>query len=239
MCWEFYLRVLFFISICSGIRADVGKNQTEMLAEMSKKLHDIWMTTIDGNIPDKTIYATCNLQPNPKLAADELQITGNILFKQVYPRGKLEAIFTVHGFPMDVNQTSRAIHVHSYGDLSNGCDSTGGHYNPQCENHPNHPGDLGNFLVQNGTIQKLRQNLKATLIGPESILGRAMVVHKLADDLGRGDNQASLENGNAGTRLACCVIGSTTSRSWDKYMQEKNQKRSKVSSRENTRKAKN
>lgn len=220
-----YLHTVFFISICFGIRAETERTcQTETLTDMSQKLNELWLTFLNGipleNNPNKAIYATCNLHPNPKLDAAELQITGKVLFKQIYPNGKLEVIFTVHGFPMDVNQTSRAIHIHSYGDLSNGCDSTAGHFNPHSEDHPLHPGDFGNFRVRNGKIQQHHKNLEATLFGPHSVLGRSIVVHKLADDLGKGNNQASLENGNAGTRLACCVIGFTTSSSWDKYMED-------------------
>ncbi|XP_069832578.1 extracellular superoxide dismutase [Cu-Zn]-like [Dendropsophus ebraccatus] len=232
-----YPRIIFLISICFGIRAEVEQAfNPETLKEMSQKMNDLWVTFLTGvplgNNPDRTVYATCNLQPNPKLAATELQITGKILFKQIYPNGKLEVVFAVHGFPMDVNQTSRAIHIHNYGDLSNGCDSTGGHYNPHSVNHPQHPGDFGNFRVRNGKIQQHLENLEATLFGPFSALGRSIVVHKLADDLGKGGNQASLENGNAGTRLACCVIGSTTSSSWDKYIQDSaSQKSQRVSRR--------
>ncbi|KAM4051883.1 extracellular superoxide dismutase [Cu-Zn]-like [Anomaloglossus baeobatrachus] len=242
----FYGSILLFISIFFGTRAEVQQAcQTEMLTDMSKKVNDLWAMTLNAiplwSHPDKIIYATCHLQPNPKLDASELQITGKILFKQMYPQGKLEAIFTIEGFPMDVNQTSRAIHIHSYGDLSNGCDSTGGHFNPYSLNHPDHPGDFHNFRVRNGKIQQHLTNLEATMFGPYTAVGRSIVVHKLADDLGKGNNQASLENGNAGTRLACCVIGFTTSSSWDKYIQDNASLKNKRVSRRvsNVRKAKN
>ncbi|KAG8591587.1 hypothetical protein GDO81_000229 [Engystomops pustulosus] len=246
MCSAFYLCALFFISFCYGIGAEKGEAcQTETLTDMSKKVNELWLTMLHGipieKIPDRTIYATCHLQPNPKLAADDLQITGQVLFKQTYPHEKLEAIFNLQGFPVDVNQTMRAMHIHNYGDLSNGCDSTGGHYNPLFKDHPGHPGDFGNFRVRNGKIQLHQTNLEATLFGPYTVLGRSIVVHKSADDLGKGGNQASLENGNAGPRLACCVIGSTTSSSWDKYIQENTSLKSPRLSRRvnNVRKVKN
>ena len=45
------------------------------------------------------------------------------------------------------------------------------------------------------------------LYGPESVVGRAIVVHGGEDDLGLGHNASSLKSGNAGPRVACCVIG--------------------------------
>ena len=46
-----------------------------------------------------------------------------------------------------------------------------------------------------------------SLTGDKSIAGRAIVVHAGRDDLGLGGNAGSLASGNAGSRVACCVIG--------------------------------
>ena len=45
------------------------------------------------------------------------------------------------------------------------------------------------------------------LIGPLSVIGRAVVVHADRDDLGKGGHELSLTTGNAGGRVACGVIG--------------------------------
>jgi len=46
------------------------------------------------------------------------------------------------------------------------------------------------------------------IYGPDNnVVGRAMVVHQLTDDLGRGGNEESKKTGNAGPRQACGVIG--------------------------------
>jgi Cu-Zn family superoxide dismutase len=44
------------------------------------------------------------------------------------------------------------------------------------------------------------------LSGPNSIIGRAMVVHANEDDLGRQDNEGSRTTGNSGPRIACGII---------------------------------
>nr|GEV53897.1 superoxide dismutase [Cu-Zn], chloroplastic [Tanacetum cinerariifolium] len=44
------------------------------------------------------------------------------------------------------------------------------------------------------------------LTGPNAVVGRAFVVHELADDLGKGGHELSLSTGNAGGRLACGMI---------------------------------
>ena len=46
-----------------------------------------------------------------------------------------------------------------------------------------------------------------SLIGVNSVIGRAFVVHADEDDLGKGGHSDSLTTGHAGGRLACGVIG--------------------------------
>ncbi|VDM69579.1 unnamed protein product [Strongylus vulgaris] len=45
------------------------------------------------------------------------------------------------------------------------------------------------------------------LTGQHNIIGRAVVIHADADDLGRGNSEQSKTTGNAGARVACGVIG--------------------------------
>ncbi|KAJ8382078.1 hypothetical protein SKAU_G00028560 [Synaphobranchus kaupii] len=171
------------------------------------------------SVPDfnETRYAVCEMRPSSSLPEGQLQISGQVLFKQVYPKETLRVMVNLHGFPSKDDQF-RAIHIHEFGDLINGCESTGGHYNPLKVDHPNHPGDLGNF---SGLHKHIRQHMRslATLFGERSVLGRAVVIHEKEDDMGRGGDEGSLLHGNAGRRLACCIIGISSSKHWDKTVE--------------------
>ena len=88
-----------------------------------------------------------------------------------------------------------------------------GHFNPEKKKHGNiddterHVGDWGNIIVPaNGNITTTFTDSLATLTGKYGVLGRAIVIHQLEDDLGKGGNEGSMKTGNAGKRLACCVI---------------------------------
>uniref|UniRef100_A0A0E0KAK9 superoxide dismutase n=1 Tax=Oryza punctata TaxID=4537 RepID=A0A0E0KAK9_ORYPU len=83
-------------------------------------------------------------------------------------------------------------HIHSFGDTTNGCNSTGPHFNPHNKSHgapsddERHVGDLGNIVAnKDGVADIFIKDLQISLSGPHSILGRAVVVHADSDDLGR------------------------------------------------------
>ncbi|KAJ1355317.1 hypothetical protein KIN20_012661 [Parelaphostrongylus tenuis] len=104
-------------------------------------------------------------------------------------------------------------HVHENGNLGNGCADAGDHYNPFNMDHgaPNdenrHVGDLGNIFASltNITLISILDPL-VSLIGPNSVVGRAVVIHSDMDDLGRGNSPMSKTTGNSGGRVACGVI---------------------------------
>ncbi|XP_076584234.1 extracellular superoxide dismutase [Cu-Zn]-like [Chaetodon auriga] len=170
-----------------------------------------------------TLYAACKMRPNTPLAAGLPRVYGQVLFKQDYPQGKLKVLLRISGFPVRGDPELRAVHIHQFGDLSKGCESTGGHYNPYNEDHPNHPGDFGNFETQQGKISALIE-AEATLFGGVSAIGRAVVVHEKMDDLGLGGDAGSLLNGNAGGRLGCCIIGLSTPDLWNTHYKQFNRR---------------
>jgi len=105
-------------------------------------------------------------------------------------------------------------HVHQFGDTSNGCMSTGPHFNPDGKTHgapedeERHAGDLGNCEAgADGVAEFTKTDSQLPLSGPNSIIGRAIVVHAEADDLGKGGHELSKTTGNAGGRQACGIIG--------------------------------
>lgn len=100
-------------------------------------------------------------------------------------------------------------HIHEFGDCSSpDANSAGGHFNPADAPHgaPNaekrHAGDLGNIEADKTGQARLEvTDGMLKLEGPESIIGRAIIVHAQPDDF------KTQPTGNAGARLACGVIG--------------------------------
>lgn len=73
------------------------------------------------------------------------------------------------------------MHVHQFGDLSQGCNSTGMHWNPLNRNHGaptdrnRHLGDMGNFEAgADGVINVNHRDRRMSMCGRYSIVGRAI-----------------------------------------------------------------
>jgi Cu-Zn family superoxide dismutase len=99
-------------------------------------------------------------------------------------------------------------HIHENGDCSapDGS-SAGGHFNPTGAPHggpdsaQHHLGDLGNLTADDSGAAKMDQVFDfLKLNGPNTIVGRGLIVHAGRDDL------TSQPTGNAGPRVACGVI---------------------------------
>ena len=77
------------------------------------------------------------------------------------------------------------------------------------EDEIRHAGDFGNIPADEyGNVSVHIQGTQISLC-PDSVgyaVGHAFVVHAGTDDLGKGGNEESLKTGNAGGRLACCVV---------------------------------
>jgi Cu-Zn family superoxide dismutase len=103
---------------------------------------------------------------------------------------------------------AHAFHVHEKGDCSApDLSSAGSHFNPTGEQHGahdaahHHAGDLPQLMADaSGAAQVSFTSTSLTLTGPNSIIGRAVIVHRDPDDVN------AQPVGNAGPRLACGVI---------------------------------
>ena len=113
------------------------------------------------------------------------------------------------------NNITRAIHIHTYGDMRDGCKSLGGHWNPSKKKHGSlsdsknhHHGDMINNITSNskGEVNIKYKDPHLKLTGKNHIFGRSVVIHSGIDDLGLGKNKESLITGNAGSRVACGII---------------------------------
>ncbi|XP_016766981.1 copper chaperone for superoxide dismutase isoform X2 [Apis mellifera] len=115
------------------------------------------------------------------------------------------------------------IHIHECGDISQGCDSVGEHFNPNNTIHGGpkddifkrvniiiyHVGDLGNIMVNDFGRATFRMIDKVIEIA--DIIGRSLVITEKPDDLGRGTNPKSKIDGNSGNKLACGIIARSSS----------------------------
>jgi superoxide dismutase, Cu-Zn family len=131
---------------------------------------------------------------------------GEVTFTQEADGVRVTGNFS--GVPFKMNDTKHGFHIHEKGDCSapDGA-SAGGHFNPAGKPHgapdaaERHAGDLGNFDVDaynNGRLNYLDKTI--SLSGPNSIIGKGVIIHAMADDF------KTQPTGNAGARLACGVI---------------------------------
>ncbi|CAL6312190.1 unnamed protein product [Bathycoccus prasinos] len=145
-------------------------------------------------------------------------VAGTLTLTQDDPSGATTVVGDITGLAPG----KHGLHVHEFGDTTNGCMSTGPHFNPNKMTHGaptdsvRHAGDLGNVIADAGGCKFTIKDMQIPLSGANSIVGRAFVIHELEDDLGKGDNseigtqgKTSSTTGNAGARLACGVVGLT------------------------------
>ncbi|XP_046744337.1 superoxide dismutase [Cu-Zn]-like [Diprion similis] len=177
---------------------------------------------------DQEHVAVVHLTPHN---IDKGNVTGELKLTQNSSDSPVTITGTIYGLPDGLH----GFHVHQAGDLSNGCVSALGHFNPDKLDHGapedsvRHVGDLGNIDSRNGVATVEISDSVISLSGRNSIIGRSIVVHAGEDDLGKGNHSLSLKTGNAGDRAACGVIGvlspldswlpnSGTSFLWSSYM---------------------
>lgn len=131
-------------------------------------------------------------------------VTGNVTF--IAHNGALRVVAEIEGLAPGLH----GFHIHETGDCSApDASSAGGHFNPDNtphgapENPPaqRHAGDLGNLEANaEGKAHYEIVDQVLSLGGPNSIVGKSVIVHAQPDDL------STQPTGNSGPRLACGVI---------------------------------
>jgi len=134
-------------------------------------------------------------------------VGGTITLSPYRPRGGPPGVLinaNITGLPP---RTVHGWHVHEFGDVSAATGkATGGHYNPAGVAHGlpsgmvRHQGDIGNLPAADDAGSVVVQRQRVPKLQTKKIIGRAMIIHELTDDGGQ-------PTGNAGARLAQCVLG--------------------------------
>ena len=131
-------------------------------------------------------------------------VTGKVTF--ISQNGAIRVVADIEG----LEPGKHGFHIHETGDCSApDASSAGGHFNPGSaphgapENPPaqRHAGDLGNLEANaEGKAHYEMVDQILSLGGPNSIVGKSVIVHAQPDDL------STQPTGNSGPRLACGVI---------------------------------
>lgn len=131
------------------------------------------------------------------------KVSGNVTFTQ--SGNQVKVVAHVEG----LTPGRHGFHIHDKGDCSApDFSSAAGHFNPGGGKHgapgaaEHHAGDFGNIEANASGMAHAEFTSSAITIsdGPNSVVGRAVIVHAKADDL------ATQPTGDAGGRLACGVI---------------------------------
>jgi Cu-Zn family superoxide dismutase len=157
--------------------------------------------------PPFPVYANCIVR------GPDAKIQGTVNFTQLNSNMGVLVSGKICGLEPN---SKHGFHIHQYGDLSGGCATAQGHFNPFNKTHGDridrirHVGDLGNIEVGDDKCAEFHFEdpiISLDVTSKRGILGRACMLHSGQDDLGRGNNADSKVTGNSGTRLGCGVIG--------------------------------
>jgi Cu-Zn family superoxide dismutase len=151
--------------------------------------------SVFGQAPEE-IKATAKLEPKSGSS-----VTGTVTFIQ--RRDLTEVLLDIE----NLKPGKHGFHIHEKGDCSApDASSAGGHFNPTHQHHggpatiERHMGDLGNIEAPASGKVHWESEFKMNLKGPDSIIGKSVVVHEKEDDF------KTDPAGNSGARIACGVI---------------------------------
>jgi superoxide dismutase, Cu-Zn family len=146
------------------------------------------------------------------LSSIDDEIQGTLVLEQE----NFDAPTQIRGEVAGLTPGKHGLAIHVFGDISlkNGIPNVGEHFNPfgkvhgAPEDEERHVGGLGNIEANadGKAIVSISDRL-VKLIGPQSVIGRSLVIAKREDDSGKGGHETSLTKGNAGEPIAWGVIG--------------------------------
>lgn len=126
---------------------------------------------------------------------------------------RTNGMVTIEGTVTGLEPGAHGFHVHATGDCSApDASSAGDHFEPADEPHgspedlpdSHHIGDLGNITAgENGEAEVNVTDTEIELTGPNSVIGKAFIVHAGQDDF---ETQPS---GDSGARIGCGEIRAT------------------------------
>jgi superoxide dismutase, Cu-Zn family len=153
--------------------------------------------------------ALCAVQAHAQSAVARLEPTkgnataGTVTFTQNGDKVRVEAKIS------GLTPGGHGFHIHEKGDCSSGDGmSAGGHFNPTAKAHGNpansdhHTGDMPMLVADASGNASLSVDLGGMTVGngATDVVGKAIIVHKDADDY------TTQPTGNSGARVACGVI---------------------------------
>jgi len=137
-------------------------------------------------------------------------------------------------------ETSHAFHIHAGpvdftadpATTANVCATSGGHFNPDTTLHgawdndiaDKHVGDLMQLWTDSlGKSVYAYETMYGNIVDSSDdyyVVGNAMTIHKLVDDEGLVDSDASRKGGSAGERIACCNIELSNSKRYNRIWED-------------------
>jgi len=168
-------------------------HRTSLVVLVASTLFGCAITPVDGPVAVAMLESTKGNQAS-----------GTVTFTQT--GNKVRIVADVKGLKAGAEH---GFHIHEKGDCSSGDGmSTGGHFNPGGKGHAHpsaaerHAGDLPALAADASGNAKLSITLDLLSVagGPNSVIGRGLIVHRDPDDY------KTQPTGNSGPRIACAVI---------------------------------
>ena len=160
------------------------------------------------------ILAACGSMGGNPSSAVELVPTGAITPNPT--RGTVTFTALDHGVRVAgevrglVPGSEHGFHIHEKGDCGDNGNASGGHFNPTGGTHGkfgapgSHAGELPSLRADSSGVARFSledHSISLTPGAANSVIGRALVVHRDPDDF------TTQPSGNSGPRIACAVIG--------------------------------